>query len=283
VSQFGGTYTVIVSDKEQNKLEIFADVSSGGGTADTIMTASLKGFSEYAERKAFLEHCNHDTLNSSTGFSAYPRVFHFSHFYINKARNHAYYESFERYAWSEWWRNKKIGAHLLELDQLTTVEKNAVKPLIEQLNTIKIHKKILFIRPFCEKPHQLTIAFSLLSGGGVIAGAAAGRISSIDDNHHVLIHSVVELIRHIQAYQRAKSQNIKPINTYEKQLIFFGNGDGDDIFFNRINSLDGEKITTPQIAFDDEIKCSLSKFFYVHYCKFMTLEPEIYAENELIY
>lgn len=254
---------------------MFANPTAGAGTADNLVIASLKGLSEYAERLAFQEQPAHIRAYNSTGFAAYPNIFYLKHTVIKHARYHAFYEAYERYIWQRWWSNKNIAAKITILNDLSARDQEAILPLVNSAKSIAKIKEIFVIEPKVEPSHCVIIVAAKLEPYGIIAGGAA---SDIKNRSKSLKHAMVEMVRHIKTYRRAHKLNIAPKTIYEKKLLYFAAGKGDDKFAERINYCGHETIATPKLAIDTGINHSLAKYFYVHQCIF----HEQFSHQEVI-
>lgn len=265
ISKNGKLITALFYEKKAEQT-LFANVEAGAGTASNLSLASLKGLSEYAERRAFYESNPYLKAPNSTGFSAFPLFLHSVNTVKKYARQHAFYEALERWVWQRWWHNSEIGTDIIKLADLNSQHRkvidNLLQSLPDQANQIN---ELQFLIPKTEKMHCLVIAVAHLNPYGYIAGGAA---ASYEDTDSAMTHAVVEMLRHLQAFNRGQELKLVPNNMYEKKIYFFASGQGDALVENRIQNSGNQILVPPQLTFDAEIPHALQRYFYVHRCIF---------------
>jgi len=221
-------------------------------------TALLKSLVEHIERKAFDESEKASIFplhNFSDGFAAFPKSNpNFKHF----ARENALSEATERYVWANWW-NEKSAAKIAEVTaQNQTLWTN------ELLSTIEADK-IFQIEPCVENSNgiETVILFIKLKSGGFISGGAAGT-----NKESTLFRASSEAIRHYLGFQKYREHNLSLTHFYERRLIHFAMGLGNDKVLDRLANLSTHHLTLPNLVYDQRVQHKFDDIVYVHRCLF---------------
>jgi len=233
-----------------------------------------KSLSEYIERKVLstLNKSNEDKT-SSLGFAAYPTS-NGQNFAESKARENSYSEALERYTWASWWDNLSL-AKVEELS-ITNEKNKSLLAIIDQFTSIKhIYKIVPSV--INEDLRNTIIIFCNTKNNGFISGGATGKR---EDSEETIFRALSELCRHSIAYSRYKSNNIIPETFYEKRLIYFAEGNGNESVLQRIEKSHGPEINLPELVIDEKIENTISKYFVVHRCIFKNQPPFIGGELE---
>ncbi len=239
------------------------------GFDKTPEVAVLKGLSEFFEGRAFIEGQKNGIAccqtKRSDGFAAFPLTLDEN--YKSLARKSALHEATERFVWSHWWDNTRIGFKTNALwEQFTESQ----KAFIEELQKISPLEKIIAVYPDFNRTgiEQFVILVAFLKNGGVVSGGACG-----EDLKLTLDRAFSELFRHAIAVQRMREQNLNPSSFYEKRLHYFSTDQGKKDVEARLNEKGTEKVVLTDIEFDQEVPHSFSNLFYVHRVLFKN-QPE---------
>lgn len=266
MSSVGGITHVSLSSG-QVPAGMFYDAVAGADADPDV--AVLKCLAEYLERMAFQEYCEREKLSEdgTTGFAAFPSVWTSRKTAAARARENAYCESLERYAWNYWWDHDDVALETTEIDvvapsALSTSCGSWVHALIEEAMV----KRLLYVVPrMYSEEHEVVITFAEDDRRGVAAGGACGRIGQRDA---VLSHALGELFSHLCTVRRSRETGTLPVDLYERRLRFFGIEGGCCILWDRLNRRGDRAIAVPQLAVDCSIEFSLSDLACVHRCLF---------------
>ena len=239
------------------------------GFDKTPELAVFKGLSEFFEGKAFIEGqkvglpcCQ---TKRSDGFAAFPLILDDN--YKSNARKSALFEATERYVWSSWWDNTRIGFKINELSEQFT---KSQKTFTDELQKMTPVEKIISISPQFNGTgqEQLVILIAYLKNGGVVSGGACGQ-----DPVLTLDRALSELFRHALAVQRIRESNLQPASFYEKRLHYFATDEGQKAVEIRLSENGTERVNITATEFDQEVPHSFSDLFYVHRVLFKN-QPE---------
>jgi len=254
---------------------ITESVATGSSVSPSL--AIVKGLVELVERKAFSDgrskgHPACQTLRSD-GFAAFPAVLHSGSYARHKARENAYLEACERFVWSTWWDNPRIGHYITSFD---AHEGAKIHPLIENIQTHSPITAIHVIEPLVctEVKFSVRILLVELQGGGYITGGAAAR-SDKKSSIILLERAASELFRHALALKRLNEYKKAPETFYQERLAYFGFGDGYDDVRARLAAGGTQPITLPGLTIDAALEHDLSDVVAVHRCLFDGQPPFI--------
>lgn len=169
-----GSLSNVVLFKEQdlNKRTVFC--GSVGGFSSTPDVALLKAISEHIERLAFLDWVKTQPskgIFGSTGFAAYPTVFVRKATAQRIARENAFHEALERYAWFQWWENQEIAHEVLSGDRL---------PPLKILTDMR--ERVLLVRVQIPEVNAiLQVIYLETEQGGFVAGGGCLGCGCGDD------------------------------------------------------------------------------------------------------
>ena len=239
------------------------------GFDKTPEVAVLKGLSEFFEGKAFIEGqkvglpcCQ---TKRSDGFAAFPLILDDN--YKSNARKSSLFEATERFVWSTWWDNTRIGFKMNEISEQFTESQKAFTAELKKMTPVE---KIISISPNFNGTgqEQLVILIAYLKDGGVVSGGACGEDYSL-----TLDRALSELFRHALAVQRIRESKLQPASFYEKRLHYFSTDQGQKDVEARLRENGTERVNLTAIQFDQEVPHSFSDLFYVHRVLFRN-QPE---------
>ncbi len=228
-------------------------------------TSVLKAIVEFIERRAFSEglasgHASCQTERSD-GFAAFPRSL--AENAELRARENAFAEAVERYAWAQWWDHPKFAHQLrnVQLNDLKTEES-----ALEDIARCVPLSSVLEIRPrISDQNLELIIYFAFTENGGVLSGGACGNCEDVAETRY---RALGELLRHAIASRKLATQNLTPSTFYERRLAYFAGPNGADTARARLTMSGGETIELPSLQFDDEVPHALADLVVVHRCYF---------------
>jgi hypothetical protein len=277
ISNIGGLS--FVSAYEEIPETIMANEASAGVdyNADLAITKALV---EHFERRVFSEGVDQgDPIchrRHSDGIAAYPRSAKGAH---SLARDNAYSEALERYVWANWWDDETIGFSSKPLEQTNFWGNVKLKMTMEQFSEIAPVESINVIEPFFESSdHSVLILFARIKGYGFISGGAAG---SSKKRSEILIRALAELIRHGLALTRFIESQKEPVTFYERRLIYFGLGHGNQLVEDRLRKISENILRLPPLEIDSEIKSDkLGQLIATHRCLFRDQPPFVDGKLE---
>lgn len=276
VTQVGQRYWFVNYD---DKTESIMSESSFAGFSSTPVIAMLKSLSERMERIAFGEGVVNGLAACQTersdGFAAYPRFYPDS---SRKVRESSLAEAIERYVWSTWWDSPNYAHEIKSIEEVSR-DKNFLRYASEVKERCAF-ENIQVVIPSIKNADgfQVLIFIGFLKEGGVISGGACGR-KSLNDVETSL-RALDELLRHGLAIQKIKKLSLKPNTFYERRLVFFGSGLGDESVLKRLHSVGNTAIVLPDLLHDIEISHKNSDLFVVHRCLFKNQPPFMGGEVE---
>jgi len=236
------------------------------GASRSLPMAVMKALSERIERRVFLEtiqDCPETRFDSTDGFAAFPILISDDQLARQCARENAYSEAIERFVWAKWWDNPDLGAKVTRISASEPIDPVDEELLIE-IDKVCALDSIWLIEPIVENPSvSPVILFGKLKDGGWISGGAAGVEAS-----NVAFRAMIEMYRHAAAFKRMSRQNITPQSNYEKRLLFFASGQGDNLVETRLSANGRDSILLPRLEIDRHISHKDSDLFSVHHCLF---------------
>ena len=109
----------------------------------------------------------------------YPEIFRFPVSHPNAqflARENAYAEALERFAWAKWWDERKTGFLITPFDQTCFWQDSKMKLLLKQFGELVSLDSLKVIELFTnDKDHCVLILIAKVKGYGYISGGAAGQ------------------------------------------------------------------------------------------------------------
>ena len=255
-----GVYVGNIADSDYNN-EIMLN-SGGCGVHKSPDKALIIAFSEYVEWKVFEKYSKERNIKESTGFAAYPAII--SPLFISK-RMQSLIEAYERYVWSAWVDDIKIGHSLVEdMDELKSAENSILINLIKDIQPVQ---KMWVVKPFTSS--KLKLEFFLivfqLSNGGVICGGAAGKL---ENTEHILFKALSEAFRHAMAAKRVNQEEINSSTNYLKKIKFFSSRAGEEIALSRLGFKGNHSIQVPPLEIDEVLTHKFEKYYPAHLCRF---------------
>ncbi|MFZ4403890.1 MAG: hypothetical protein ACOYOK_07290 [Pseudobdellovibrionaceae bacterium] len=133
-----------------------------------------------------------------------------------------------------------------------------------------------------EDRYEVLILFAQLQKGGFISGGACGPI---DKKNEIFERAYAELFRHSLAFDRHQSQKLEPTNDYDRRLIYFGSGQGNDLVMERLtDSIDATKkpVQVPNTWVRRFIAHPYATSFKVHQCLFENQQPFIDSRMDIL-
>lgn len=273
LTPLGGGYFASVYDDDTGHPAISEWVSMGFDRTPEL--ATLKGLAEWLERMAFRKGSETGTPGCDTfrsdGFAAFPLI---SNNYLDAkqmARQHAYCEAIERYAWASWWDDNVIG-HVSHSDSAIPLSGLCSQLLCAARHQVGVDRYEIVI-PNIAPPNNeaLIIIIAHLTPTGTLTGGAVGRL----DDPLLWERASAELFRHCLALRRILTGESAAISFYERRIEFFGSGKGNALVKARLSCLGSQYVELPALAFDDEISFAHSDLVYVHRCLFENQPPFI--------
>ncbi len=251
--------------------------SVSGGFSDSAPLSLLKAVVENIERKAFeagqksgYASCRTDR---SDGFAAYPVYLGLNRHAESAARENAYLEAVERFLWARWWDDRSIGQRVSDITSDIGALTGDLHAILRKYVEVD---RILQIEPHVasSKRESAVILAVQLQGGGIITGGAAFRRGSAGRKSAV-VRSLGELIRHGIAYNRMREGGIPAQTFYQRRMIFFGSGAGDEIVKDRLSQTSGNAVDLPELLIDEPIPHEFADHVKVHRCLFKDQPPFI--------
>lgn len=258
---------------------VMANDATAGVDYDSNI-AVMKALVEHFERQVFSDGVDHGLevckRKHSDGVAAFPKMISNAK---DRARNNAYCEALERFVWSNWWDNLSI-KHKIEKFEESKFWKNiklriSVEAFKEFLPLDNIH---LIIPSQSDDGHIVIILFAAVSGQGFISGGASGKKGTETE---IVVRALAELIRHGIALRRFLDSSIIPKSFYEKRLVYFGLGFGNELVLSRLNRKSELCLQIPELEFDEQIPSnSFSELIVTHRCLFQNQPPFVDGDLE---
>lgn len=242
--------------------------------------AITKALVEFYERAVFQEGIlnGHPACGRihSDGIAAFP--IHIENA-LAQARENAYLEAVERYVWAHWWDDSDIGHKANRIEDFKTGYLSSNGNSLDEFRNFCDVEDFIVVEPFVKDPTlNVQLLFAKVRNFGFVSGGAAGRKS---EESRTFGRGLSELIRHGIALKRGIAQNISGSTFYEKRLMFFGLGRGNDLVVERLGKSGANKVDLPNLQIDQEIPSrEFNKLVYVHRCLFENQPPFVDGELE---
>lgn len=261
--KLGDVYICTLSDHLIKKAEIFNSLACGADFCSE--TAKLKALSEYVERKSF----ELSRIESTTGFAAYPFIFRKKRAQ-KKARENAYFEMIERYAWPEWFSNKDTH-YTLKND----VEKNNKKFLQAIQREINI-SKLYIIYPQMEQSNlKMVILYGETNSGLVCASSVRNSIESAEQS------ALKELYMHMVGLYRIKNHILKTTMNYEARIVWIS--EQSHLLNQRLTFCGTHFISIPYPIVYQDIPTEFNQAYIVQRCFFQGYDNQFFSKENKMY
>lgn len=240
-------------------------------------TAVLKSLIEMVERRAAIEGAAAGNptcrVSRSDGFAAFPRTQDSR----SQARENALSEAIERFAWATWWDLEETAFELRAFEDLTLsqAELEVVSAMRKSAGIGRIHIVAPRLRGSLARSVFILLAES--SDGGFISGGACGIP---DRDTETVLRALDELYRHGLALRRLNENRQRPVSFYERRLVYFGLGHGNDRVLRRLERSGSIEIEIPDLEIDDPIPHRLATVADVHRCLFRNQPPFVGGDLE---
>jgi hypothetical protein len=261
--KLGNVYICSLSDDFKKNSNVFAGISCGASCSWN--KAMVKALSEYVERRA----SNLLGIKSTTGFAAYPFIYRKKRAQV-KARQNAYFEVVERYAWNEWFYNSDICYQLRN-----NVHKNNKSFYDGICNEVNIRKLYAICPKLEENRLKMVILYAVTDSGLACGGAVRQNEEKAEQN------ALKELYMHIVALYRMKSNNIQAKGNYEKR-VFWISGQF-DLLQKRLHSCGSQTICHPSPIVYQDIETEFHQVYVVQRCLFDGYDKEFISEDNEMY
>lgn len=277
ISKLGGLSFASVFTERPT--EVMANSASAGVDYNSDL-AITKALVEHFERQVFSEGIAIGNpvcfRRHSDGVAAYPRS------KINadtQARENAYCEALERYVWARWWDDHSVGHTRTFFENSEFFCNEKFRITIEDLNKIISLDSISVIEPFFEESqNDVLILFAAVKNFGYISGGAAGPTDNRDE---IFLRGLAELIRHGIALSRFIETKQSPKTFYEKRLLLFGLGHGNESVNERLQNISNNNLKLPSLEFDNVIESKkYSGLITTHRCLFKDQPPFVDGDLE---
>lgn len=260
-------YWCVVSDQKEDSYNLISEkIFTGHSISKEI--SLLKALSERVERLAFvgghqkgLASCQ---TERSDGFAAFPMIHDVA---VDKARENAFAEAVERFAWATWWDNDHIQ---FDLKTLSKLDSKYLDYLFSELDL----EEVFLITPKIKNcDHEVQIVFAKIKNKGYLSGGACG----LNQKQETLDKALDELLRHGLAFMKALKENRKPESFYEERLYFFASGQGNYLVENKLQQKGTKPIILPKLQIDSEVPTAFLNY-KVHRCLFENQPPFVGGE-----
>ncbi|MBL7542577.1 MAG: hypothetical protein JNL11_02120 [Bdellovibrionaceae bacterium] len=277
ISHFGELN--FVSTFKQRPKGLMCNDACAGVDVDPEL-AITKALVEFYERAVFQEgilnrHPACDRLHSD-GIAAFP--IHIENA-LAQARDNAYLEAVERYVWAHWWDDSDIGHKAHQIEDLATGYLASNGNSLKEFTSFCDVEEFFVIEPFVKDlTLNVQVLIAKISNFGFVSGGAAGWKG---EESKTFGRGLSELIRHGIALKRGIAQNFPASTFYEKRLMYFGLGHGNDLVLERLGKSGTNKVDLPNLQIDQEIPSrEFNKLIYVHRCLFENQPPFVDGELE---
>lgn len=247
-----------------NSAYVSESIASGASYHKEI--ALLKSLTEYIERmisKDVSEQFKILGICRSDGYAAFPNYYE-DLSALEKCRNNAFHEAFERYCWANWWDNPVFSFTYCE-DLHTTSKENTIfhSFLMKKFDL----ERLIYISPTTNLDPQskVCIIFAKIRNLGYVTGGAAdfsGKINSM------VARAFSELTRHLLGFDRMKDSINRNFSFYESRLFNFASGENNLLVEQRLNNPGKGKIILPNLIFDNSFDHRFIDDFALHRCLF---------------
>jgi hypothetical protein len=272
LSKVGNRFWCVIDDDKSSDTDNSKSIISEKvftGMSFSKETAVLKALSERAERQAFIDGAKSGLASCLTprsdGFAALPRVLQPE----MNIRDFALNEAIERFVWANWWDSTNVAHDLSEWTEVQISKENLsyVRETLKGLDIESLQLVLPKVKDDLNK--QVIILIGRLNGQGFISGGACGNKSELES---IFFRAFDELYRHGSAFKRSKEFNIKPTSFYERRLIFFASGLGDQLVKTRLGKSGTSEICLPELTIDQNVPTNFLDFT-VHRCYFDNQPP----------
>ncbi len=275
-TNMNGRFWCVVSDESNPDSSIMSEKVFTGMSFDKD-TALLKALSERAERYAFLDGASQRVSSCATersdGFAALPKAL----MGVLNVRDFALNEAIERFVWATWWDNDDIDFEIRPWNtfEFSDEHRKFVSTALSSMNIQQL--QVVLPKMTNDFGRQVIVLVGGLNGRGFVSGGACG----LNENFkNTFFRALDELSRHALAIQRTTSQPLAAsMSFYEKRLLLFGNGKGDQLVWMRLNRRGNKKILLPELLIDETVPTKFSDFI-VYRCYFVGQPPFVGGELE---
>ncbi len=235
------------------------------GASHSWEIAMIKALSEYVER------IGSDSLReiSTTGFAAFPFLFRKERA-RTKARENAFFEMAERYAWPEWFYSPSISYQL----------KNTITRSNESLyqaicNEIKISRLYTIYPKFKNSDLKMAILYAVTEYGLVCGGAVRHSEAQAEQN------ALKELYMHAVGLYRMKTHQIHPTTDYEKRVIWISRQE--ELLKKRLFESGAQLIDIPFPIIFHDVNTKFNQAYVVQRCLFKGYDKKFISQENEIY
>ncbi len=270
-----------VSAFDERPTSVMSNDSTAGVDFDPSV-AVTKALVEYFERKVFAEGvANGDpkcVRRHSDGVASFPRSDAKAHQF---ARQNALCEAIERFVWAKWWDNPRIAFTQNPVESFDFARERELAVTLRQLRGHLNLESIDILEPSFSMGSEFKVFILLarVAGQGFLTGGAAGHRGA---PREIFVRGLSELIRHGQALRRFQEQKLDPTTFYERRLLYFGLGSGNELVRQRLSrGHSTETIVLPRLEVDGVIVNSKFEFLIAtHRCLFEDQPPFVDGELE---
>ena len=262
--QRGDSYIHTLVAKNHDKENGIFCSSKVCGVSKNLLIAKLKAISEYIERKT----CKSINAKSCTGFAAYPFVFRKKKARL-KAKEHAYFEMIERYAWPAWWYNRDIKYYL---DTTPLADNKDFYNSIQKENKFKSYFKIT---PLLKNHNNIkvVILYAVTRQGLACAGCASTDEQNAEQN------ALKELFMHSIGIYQYNTLKINAVSNYDKRVIWIMSQE--EKLKERLKHNGNKSIEIPRPTFHDiPVSADYNDCFVVQRCTLEGYSKEFIDDNE---
>jgi len=261
--KLGDVYICALNESDNKCGGVFASRSCGASRSWEI--AVLKAQTEYVEREA-VRAAN---ATSSTGFAAFPFIF-FKQRAIKQAKNYAYAEMVERYAWPEWFANDTI-AYQLRSD---VCDRN--NPFYQAIQKEMEFSNLYIIQPQLELNDLQLVIIYAVGELGLVCAAAAHK-----NKEQAELSALKELYMHAIGLFRMKSQNLEATTIYDKRVYWISAQH--ERLQKRLSSQGNAPLSIPFPVNFQDIKTAFDQTHVVQRCVFEGYQKKFISEENEMY
>lgn len=261
--RLGDIYICSLSEYLKNSDRLFVGISCGAG--HSWQSALIKAYSEYVERRS----SSLSGAQSTTGFAAFPFIFRKKRAQ-RKARQNAYFEMVERYAWPEWFYNNK--AQYQVRANISENNKKFYEAISSEINFLKLYA----ITPKLGKPNlKMVILYAATESGLVCGGAVRESEEKAEQN------ALKELYMHAAGLYRMRNNNVQAATNYEKRVDWISKQH--PFLEKRLAFSGNEAIIIPSSVIFQDIQTEFHQFYVVQRCLFEGYDKKFISENNEMY
>lgn len=264
---------------DQEPTTIMANDVAAGVDYDPEM-AVTKALVEYFERKVFVEGVESRNplcaRTHSDGIAAFPVSHSDAQLF---ARENAYAEALERFAWAKWWDERKTGFSVTPFDKTHFWLNQKTKSLLKKFDEMVPLATLKVIELFTnDKNRCVFILIAEVKGYGYISGGAAGQTNQ---QEKTVLRGFSELIRHGLALTKFIKLKRSPSTFYEERLLYFGLGHGNKLVQETLSHPCEEILDLPKLEIDGEIVSKkYNRIVVTHRCLFQDQPPFVDGKLE---